>query len=227
MVNWPSLPLATRSGMGAEYLKPDKQMKIRAITDRLQHEADALTGADMKDTTYTSQNTFPDEATAQEAFRRSVEKLVDVDGWSDLSMFTADFQLNDSTGKPKPGGHPEIGDYIHIVLPGPMPENWVQVTNMATEAERVEFTVQPSRDPREPESDEIKHFFQQHARSTFRVELAGTAIKASEIGEDEAINNQGPQAGDRPVINTVVAEGGWLFYQKIQWKLLTDYLVHL
>jgi hypothetical protein len=202
-------------------------MKIREVADRLKHEADALTGEEMKDTTYASQNIFPDEATAQEAFRRSVEKLVHIDSWSDLSMFTADFRLHNHSGSPKPGGQPQVGDYIQIILPGPMPENWVRINHMATEEKRVEFTVQPSKDPREPESDEIKHFFTQHARSTFRVELDGTTITASEIGEHEAINNQGPQAGDRPVINTVIAEGGWLFYQKIQWKLLTDYLVHL
>jgi hypothetical protein len=29
------------------------------------------------------------------------------------------------------------------------------------------------------------------------------------------------------VINTVVAKGGWAVGQQMQWKKLTDYLVHL
>lgn len=202
-------------------------MKLKAIVDQIQHEAHVLTGGEMKDRQYTSQNEFPDEATAQEAFRLSIEKLLTVDGWSDLSVLTADFHLHDHTGTPKPGGGPQRGDYIQIVLPGPAPENWVRVVHTATEEKRVEFTVQPSSDPRKKLSGEVEHFFDQQARSTFRVELSGKTITASEIGEHEAINNQGPQAGERGVINTVIAEGAWLFYQKIQWKLLTDYLVHL
>ncbi|RYF46254.1 MAG: hypothetical protein EOO39_50045 [Cytophagaceae bacterium] len=98
---------------------------------------------------------------------------------------------------------------------------------MGHEENRVEFTVHPSKDPQEAQSEAIKHFFQEQASSTFRVERIGTTIRASEIGQDEAINNQEPQAGDRAMINTAIAEMGWLFYQRLQWKLLTDYLVHV
>lgn len=184
-------------------------------------------GDETKDRIFASQNHFFDETVALTAFGRSVEKLLNVDGWSGLSLFAADFHLYDPADQPKPTGHPERGDYIQIVLPGPAPENWVRVVHTATDEKRVEFTVQPSHDPRKPKSDTVAHFFDQQARSTFRVELSGNTITASEIGERESINNQGPQAGDRAVINTVIAEAGWLFYQKIQWKLLTDYLVHL
>lgn len=202
-------------------------MDLKAIVDQIQHETQALTGDEAKDRLFVSQNTFSDEATAKEAFGRSVEKLLNVEGWSALSSFTADFKLHDSTGKPKPNGQPERGDYLQITLPGPAPENWVRVVHKTIEENRAEFAVQPSNDPRKAESNTVEHFFDEQARSTFRVELSGNTITASEIGEREVINNQGPQAGDRAVINTVIAEGAWLFYQKLQWKLLTDYLVHL
>lgn len=202
-------------------------MKLKAIADQIQYETDVLKGREMKDTTFESQNTYPDAVTASEAFRGSVAKLLNVDAWSNLSSFSADFRLHDQTGRPKPGGQPQLGDYIQIILPGPMPENWVRVVHVSSEEKRVEFTVQPSHNPQEKNSNEIEHFFTQSARSTFRVEWVGNTIMASEIGQQEAINNQGSQAGERAVINTVIAEAGWLFYQKIQWKLLTDYLVHL
>ncbi|MBO0948672.1 nuclear transport factor 2 family protein [Fibrella forsythiae] len=202
-------------------------MKSTSFPDQAKHEIQAVQGEATKDKTYTSEQTFPDEASAIAAFDRSVAKLLTINGWSGLSLFTADFFLHDATGQPNTSGPPQVGDYIQIRLPGPMPENWVRVTHVAREENRVEFTVHPSRDPREEQSEAIQHFFQAQASSTFRVERIGTTIRASEIGHDEAINNKGSQAGDRAMINTAIAEMGWLFYQKLQWKLLTDYLVHL
>ena len=200
-------------------------MKIKAIVDQLQHETKVLRGEEARTITYASEHTFPDERAASEAFGRSIGKLLNVNGWSGLSSFTADFVLHDSTGDPKPSGPPQVGDFIQVILPGPLPENWVRVTHTSTDEKRVDFTVQPSHDPRGTNPAAIEHFFNQKARSTFRVALAGNVIKAFEIGTNEEINNQEPQAGERAVINTVLAEGGWLFYQKLQWKLLTDYLV--
>ena len=202
-------------------------MELKAITDRIQHETEVLKGDETRDLLYASQHTFPDEVTAGEAFGRSTQKLWNVEGWSDLSSFTADFRLYDPTGQPKPGGEPQLNDYIEVILPGPAPTNWVRVTHKAADDKRAEFTVQPSPDPTATNTTEVVHFFRQEARSTFRVERTGNTITASEIGENEGINNQEPQAGDRAIINTVIAEAGWLFYQKIQWKRLTDYLVHL
>lgn len=204
-------------------------MKQKPVIDQLKHETKAVQGEASKDKTYASQNTFSDEATAQEAFARSVEKLLNVTGWSGLSNLTADFSLYDSVGREKPNEPVQPGDYIQIQLPGPTPENWVRVTDVTSREKRVQFTVQPSHDPGSSHPEQTEHFFNEQARSTFQVELLGTTIRAAEIGQDESINNQQPEAGNlgRALVNTIIAEGGWLFYQKFQWKLLTDYLVHL
>lgn len=202
-------------------------MAQKDMTEQVKQEARVVQGEETKDKVYASQQRFPDQASAQEAFRRSIEKLLNVNGWSGLSMFTADFVLHDQTGDPKASGPPQPGDYLQIILPGPMPENWVRVVDTTTQTNLVEFTVQPSKDPRIKQSDEVEHFFHAEASSTFRVELLDTTITASEIGTHEGINNEGPEAGNRALVNTVIAEVGWLFYQKLQWKLLTDYLVHL
>ena len=202
-------------------------MDLKSLGNKIEHEVEVVKGDASKDVTYASQNTFADEATATEAFARSVDKLLNVNGWSGLSSLTADFSLHDEAGRPKPAGPVKLGDYIRIDLPGPMPENWVRVVDHSAQGNLVDFTVQPSSDPGKKESLETVHFFTHDARSTFRVERTGTTLTASEIGTDEVINNQQPEAGDRAIINTAIAEGGWLFYQKLQWKLLTDYLVHL
>ncbi|MVM38206.1 hypothetical protein GO730_12545 [Spirosoma sp. HMF3257] len=202
-------------------------MKLKSIVDQLQHEAKVMQGEATKDSIYVSHTTFPDELAAGEAFVTSVSRLMHVNGWSALSSISADFALYNSVGRAKPEGPVEVGDFIQIVLPGPTPENWVRVIHTAFDKNHAEFTVQPSPDPMDNKPNQIEHFFNDQARSTFRVEIGGCTIQAFQIGQHEGINNQQPQAGERALINTLIAETGWLFYQKIQWQLLTDYIVHL
>ncbi len=202
-------------------------MKLKTIVETIQHESKVVQGEATKDVIYASQHIYPDESAAKKAFANSITKLLHVNGWSALSNFSADFALYNPIGRPKPDGPADVGDFVQIILPGPIPENWVRVSHKLCDEQLVEFTVQPCSNPLADKPDQIEHFFSEQARSTFRVELSGGTIRAFEIGQHEGINNQQPQAGERAVINTLIAETGWLFYQKMQWKLLTDYLVHL
>lgn len=201
-------------------------MKLKAIVEQIQHETKVVQGEATRDITYESHHTYPNEPAATDAFANSVAKLLNVNGWSALSSFSANFALYDTTGKPKLNGPADVGDFIQIVLPGPTPENWVQIISGQTSDTVAEFTVQPCPDPLANKPEQIEHFFAEQSRSTFRVNVSGDTISAFEIGQHESINNQQPQAGERGLANTLIAEAGWLFYQKIQWKLLTDYLVN-
>ncbi|QHV95336.1 hypothetical protein [Spirosoma endbachense] len=202
-------------------------MKRKTIVEKIRYESKVVQGEATKDSIYVSYTTFPDELTSGNAFASSVAKLLNVNGWSALSSIAADFALYDTVGKAKPAGPVDVGDFIQIVLPGPTPENWVRVIHKTLDKKLAEFTVQPSTDPMASKPGQIDHFFNQEARSTFRVELVSCTLRAFQIGQQEGINNQQPQAGERALINTLIAETGWLFYQKIQWKLLTDYLVNV
>lgn len=213
--------------MEQKYIRIYAAMNSKPVVDQLKHQIKVAQGEETKNITYQSQHTFASQTAAQEAFGLSVKKLLDVTAWSALSSLAADFVLYDAKGEPKPGQYAAVGDYIQIKLPGPVPENWVRVTHNRNDEHRVEFTVHPSPSPGQEDGPEVRHFFHPQASSTFRVELSGTTLTAWEIGLHERINNQEPLAGNRAVINTVIAETGWLFYQKFQWKLLTDYLVHL
>lgn len=51
-------------------------------------------------------------------------------------------------------------------------------------------------------------------------------IIAYEIGRTQGIYNKGREAGEREIVNILIAEGGWAGFQKLQWKKLTDYLIH-
>lgn len=196
------------------------------LPEAIGHEAQVLVGEASKDKTYTSRRTYPDAAAALPAFAWAEEKLFDVNAWSNLPGITAKFTLCNADGAEKTST-PRVGDYIRIGLPGPLPENWVRVVGVQVDDQAAQFTVQPSRNPREgEEGGQIEHFFGKEATSTFRVELRGNTLIASEIGRQEHINNRGQEAGNRAVLNTLVAEGGWAFFQKMQWQKLTDYLVH-
>jgi hypothetical protein len=177
------------------------------------------------DKEYSSHNSFPNRETAVREFERSKAKLFDVDGWSHLPGITSKFELHDRNGQRTEDKKPEVGDFIRIMLPGPTPENWVQVTDIKSGDEAAEFTVSPSKDPRDIDND-IEHFFIKEATSTFRIKLEGQSLYAFEIGKNEAPNNQGEEAGNREVLNTLISAGGWIAFQELQWKKLTAYLVH-
>ena len=198
---------------------------MRSILDKILHELKLVRGDASQDVTYQSERTFSSETAASQAFDEAVDRLFHVDAWSNLSTFTADFTLHDAQGMPKPNSTPAISDYILIQLPGPLPENWVRVVDRVQEENRAAFVVRPSHNPQQNNPQTIAHFFDGQAISTFMVERTGTTLTAFEIGVAESINNQGVQAGDRAAVNVLIAETGWLFYQQVQWKTLTDYLV--
>lgn len=203
-------------------------MGIKDILNSIGKEARVVAGEETKDRTYTSSHSYPDEASARAAFARATARLFDVNGWSLLPGISSKFGLYDTAGVRKATKRPEVGDYIQIDLPGPVPENWVRVTRVHTGPDEAEFVVRPSPDPRkgsEAGKEEVEHFFHREASSTFRVDRQGATLNGWEIGKNEGINNQDEQAGNRGVINTLVAEGGWALFQELQWKKLTDYLV--
>lgn len=194
---------------------------------KIKEEAKVIQGEKSKDKRYASSRDFGDEKKATSAFSGCVERLYDVNAWSDIpGVANANFELYDSDGKPLKKTKVETGDFIKIDLPGPLPFFWVKVNEVSEGEGFAQFTVQPSFDPTEDDDKrETDHFFQDQARSIFRVERHGQEITAMEIGINEAINNQDEEAGEKGLINTLVSEGGWAGFQKHQWKNLTDYLV--
>lgn len=193
----------------------------------VKEEAKVLKGEASKDKTYSTSRIFDDADSATFEFSRSVERLFNVNNWSNIpGVANANFELFDPAGNPLQKSKVAKGDFIKIDLPGPLPYYWVKVTDLKEEKVRAEFTVQPTYDPTHRDDKTITdHFFQDRARSIFRVELDGREIVAMEIGLDEAINNQEAEAGKKGLVNTIVSEVGWAGFQKYQWKNLTDYIV--
>lgn len=201
-------------------------MDIKDIYRNLKRKVKVLEGEESRNQHFSSQNDFPDEATARKAFERAKKKLFDVNSWSELPGFSSEFKLYNDRGELRSVKKPEVGDYVLINLPGPAPANWVKVVGVKEEDNMAEFIVSPSEDPKKKGTKEIKHFFIDEATSTFRVKREHKSIFAHEIGKNIAINNEGEEAGDRGIINTIIAGSGWAGLQKVQWEKLTDYLVH-
>jgi hypothetical protein len=205
---------------------------INTVKEKIENVKDTLIGDDSKDKFFSSENGFPSEAIAEREFERAKQKLFSVNEWSNMPGITSSFQLYKSSGEIRFTNNPEKGDYILISLPGKLPENWVKITEIKDSTDTAEFTVSPSPQPkrtklnRKEEEDETEHFFTSDASSTFLIKRDGKMIYAYEIGKDEEINNQGEEAAGRKWINTLIAAGGWLGFQKLQWEKLTDYLVH-
>jgi hypothetical protein len=201
--------------------------KLKEIIQGVKEEKAVIEGEKSKDSYYSSKKKYFDEFEAIEAFQRSKEKLFDVNGWSEIpALANSTFELHSPLGSPLVTKKPKKGDFIKIDLAGLMPDNWVIVTEVKEGETFAEFTVQPSHDPNAERQEGItEHFFRKDARSTFRVERRGDLIIAEEIGRDEAINNQGEEAGNRKVLNTMIAEGGWVGFQKYQWETVTSFLV--
>jgi hypothetical protein len=199
-------------------------MKRQSPRRILRREVRILLGQEARNRSYQQTRTHPDEAAAGRTFAAARQRLFAVEGWSGLPGLTATFTHFDAAGQRKRGQPPAVGDYLFIDLPGPDPGNWVRVTAVEEGATWAEFVARPSAAPSQP-TGPIAHFFGSDARTIFRVERRGTEVRALEIGENERINNRGPAAGRRALLNTLMAEIGWLFLQPHQWKTLTRYLV--
>lgn len=187
-----------------------------------------LQGEATKDKLYQQEYTYPDEATAQQEFEEAKRKLFDINLWSKLEGINSTFLLYDQRGRRTTAKMPEVGYYFKIILPVSKIENWVRITEINIQDNMAEFVVHPSEKPTERADHEhvIEHFFIKEASSTFRVERKGSTLIGSEIGKNEGINNKGEEAGDRALLNTLTAEGGWAGVQELQWDKLVSYFVH-
>ncbi|MEX0779032.1 MAG: hypothetical protein WD037_04820 [Balneolales bacterium] len=201
-------------------------MGILSFFKNLKEEGQALKGKPAKDKRFASEHEYQDSKTAKKDFKSSQEKLFNVDEWSGMPGITSRFELHDEHGKRLPNAKVKENHYIRIIMPGPAPENWVKVVKVRNHKNVAYFIASPSEDPTDQSDDNIEHFFVKEATSTFKVELKDNKICAFEIGRNEGVN-MGDYAGKRDIINTLLSVGGWAGFQRLQWKNLTNFLVHI
>src|SRR5687768_5770774 len=150
----------------------------------IRKEAEILKGEKSKNKMYATTRRFDHVDAAKEEFPRSKERLFNVNAWSKIpGIANASFQLYSPEGQPLNKHRVDEGDFIKIDLPGPLPYYWVKVVETSDNDERAQFTVQPAYDPTDDDDRTVTdHFFQDQARSIFRVQLTGIEIAGMEIG---------------------------------------------
>src|SRR5690606_36035884 len=131
-------------------------MVFKRLFKKIKEEKELIQGEATRGKLFTSNHIYPTPDEARREFKRAVNKLFDINRWSKLPGFTSTFQLHDAEGVEKQATVPKKGDYVKIVLPAPAPENWVVVTDIQQEEDKVEFTVSPSINPTKAKEEQDK-----------------------------------------------------------------------
>jgi hypothetical protein len=148
------------------------------------------------------------------------------------------FRLTDENGKPL-SRTAQKGNYFKIDLPGPGTMegpgyDWVCIESIEdlsdpdSTKERIAITVRPAPSP-ERMGENVAHFFDQHATSSFVLTREGSEVKAAVYGRNELPNTGTTQPVDK-VRNAVVGRFrySWFFRYPMEkpCKGITPHLNH-
>ena len=173
-----------------------------------------------------------DDTTASAFYQVVKKRLLNVNGWEKIAgLSSADFKLFDSSGK-EVRRDAQKGDHFRIDVPGPGPVtgdgyDWVRVEEIKKESnassELVAITVRPVANPLN-DSDDVAHFFDDSATSTFIVKREGKEIIAEIHGRNEKPNTDPEKVIDK-IRNTAMATAAVAGISRLQWKGLAEGLV--
>jgi hypothetical protein len=166
---------------------------------------------------------------AEQVIRRALARMLDPSTWYQLAGSKgAEFALTDQEGVDKKG--PAIkGDFVKIDIPGPGPASgkgydWVvveyieEIKNPGADEESAGLKVRASRPPF-PAVNNIAHFFDKDATSSFIVHRKGNKVTASYHGRNEMPNTSTGKIADN-IRNALVAVGAIAGISEVQWSAL-------
>ncbi|MBA3648368.1 MAG: hypothetical protein H0W62_07440 [Chitinophagales bacterium] len=171
-------------------------------------------------------------ASAEEASRvynKVKDRLADINNWDQWSgKGSGIFTLTDPEGTKK-NNLPAIGDYIKIKIPAPKSANsdgfdWVKIDkidskNVKDTDERYIIQVHPSQNPLN-KNNEVSHFLDSDATSTFIVSRKGKQVAAEIYGRNELPNVEKAQGVFNKLRNIVVGLFATAGLARIQWEKL-------
>ena len=174
-----------------------------------------------------------DDDDARKLFFIARNRLLDVNRWNEVADgLSARFLVTDSTGR-EVNRTAEKNDLFKIKLPAPGPSegegaDWVRVeaieekSDTAGPYESVAMRVRPAPNPEKGEN--VAHFFNDKATSSFIVERRGTTVTASVLGRNEVPNTETDNVVDK-VRNAVVGATAIAGLSNIQWGNLVKGLI--
>lgn len=171
---------------------------------------------------------------AERLFKTAAHRLMDVNQWEDLcGTGSANFQLTDKHGNNVTRTAIE-GDHFKIDIPGPgsvegRGYDWVQIEKIEEsidcekDNESIAIRVRPAPNPTTP-GNEVAHFFNEEATSSFIIEREGTLVKAGVYGRNEKPNTVIKNLVDK-ARNAVIALGAVSGISSVQWQKLSKGLI--
>lgn len=174
-----------------------------------------------------------DKQEALDFFEIVKKRLLNVNKWDEIcNAPSSTFKLINFKNQPITG-LVKKNDYIRIKIPGPGTKlgegfDWVRVESInekiAKDEEILSITVRPCSHPLKPKN-EIAHFFQPTATSTFQVYRNGNLIYATVHGRNEIPNTKNGRLLDK-IRNTLIAWSAKLGFSYPRWKLLVNGLLN-
>jgi hypothetical protein len=179
--------------------------------------------------------TAVDNDDARKLFVIARNRLLDVNNWDKVSgVLSAKFHLTDSSGS-EVDRTAEQDDYFKIGLPAPGPADgrgfdWVKIEAIEEKSdtsgpyESIGIRVRPASDPTQ-NGENVAHFFNSDATSTFLVERHEKKVTASVFGRNEKPNTKETDKVVDKIRNAVVGAGAIAGLSNIQWKSLITGLI--
>jgi hypothetical protein len=169
--------------------------------------------------------TFSSSAEADAFFAIARQRVFSVHNWKSIAGGGASFRRTDAKGNDLKNGQPEPGEFICIDIPAPGPaagdgHDWVQIEKVSDADDHAGMTVHPSPSP-ENKKEEVAHFFDSEASSTFLVRKEDNKVIAGVYGRNEKPNTKADGVVDT-IRNVAVAAGALSGFSKIQWKNLVN-----
>jgi hypothetical protein len=173
--------------------------------------------------------TAANENDARKRFNISRNRLMNINGWHDVAgTLSAKFTLTDVQGH-ELNRTAEVNDFIKINIPAPKHaegegSDWVQIETIEDKSdpdddyEIIGFRVRPVGDPKQ-KGENVAHFFNQAATSTFMIERHGNKITAAVFGRNETPNTETNTLIDK-IRNAVVGATAIIGFSNIQWNSL-------
>jgi len=171
---------------------------------------------------------FKTEEEAANFYSIVKQRLTNVNGWHELAgAATARFQLTDEHGNEvNRTVHP--GDHFKISVPAPGTVagdgyDCVHVEAVEEDKNVTAIRVRPCPNP-QTSKNEVAHFFNEAATSSFIVRREGTKVTAAVHGRNEKPNTDSETFTDK-LRNAAVAIGAISGFSKLQWKSLVNGLM--
>lgn len=166
---------------------------------------------------------------AKEFYQIVKHRLFNINQWQQYANLpSGEFNLYDNKGN-RVERLVELGDYFRIKIPGPdnvsgKGYDWVKVESINEvkneESEECNITVRPCEDPL-VSSEEISHFFDNSATSSFIVKRNRTEVTVMVLGRNEKPNTDVESLGGK-LRNSIVAVAAITGMAKVQWKGLVN-----